>query len=155
MENTGNLLLKLIRLPHWIINTFQRDLFIFSVYKHQINEVLAKTSFLDFLWFWKPHVLTKLKHKEGLICKTTKDASKQNETCFPGILPIINAQEMLNQFCFFSGPYKLIALFLTPEVSQIQRADKDELPARSILGWAEETRQGDSGQASQTLNPRV
>lgn len=30
---------------------------------------------------------------------------------------------------FFSMPYKLIALFLTLEVSQTQRDDKDELPA--------------------------
>lgn len=51
-----------------------------------------------------------------------------NKTCLSGILPIINAQEMLNQF-FFSMPYKLIALFLTLEVSQTQRDDKDELPA--------------------------
>lgn len=70
-----------------------------------------------------------------------------NKTRFSGILPK-KAQETLNQFCVFSGPYKFIALFLTLEVSQTQRADKDELPARSILGWAEETRQGDSGQAS-------
>lgn len=71
-----------------------------------------------------------------------------NKTRFSGILPK-KAQETLNtQFCVFSGPYKFIALFLTLEVSQTQRADKAELPARSILGWAEETRQGDSGQAS-------
>lgn len=51
-----------------------------------------------------------------------------NKTCLAGILPIVNAQETLNQF-FFSTPYKLIALFLTLEVSQTQRDDKEELPA--------------------------
>lgn len=45
MEDIGNLLVKWIKLPHWIINTFKLRL---QVYHHQIKELLAKVSLLDY-----------------------------------------------------------------------------------------------------------